>query len=122
SADLAPLVSFMPALSSYVRTWRLLCKAYTEFVRDDALTLAAAFAFYTSLSLAPLLILFVWIGSLVGPHAQEDLSTQIDSLIGAEAGSGIRSIIQNSGRHPVLTSISGIVSFIILITTATGVF
>src|SRR5690348_13068665 len=42
----------------------LLKQTISKFMRDDALTLAAAMAFYTLLSLAPLLVLAVAVAGL----------------------------------------------------------
>jgi membrane protein len=112
----------MPATSAISRVWKVSRGAYTEFLRNDAFTLAAALAFYTTLSLAPLMVLLVWIGTLLGYGMKEDLSTEIDALIGSEAGASIRSIMEHSSSHPVLGSISGAISFLVLLATATGVF
>ena len=100
----------------------LLRGAFAQFQEDDALTLGAALAFYAILSLAPLLVILIWVGTLLSSRAQETLSREIISLIGAEAGEGIRSIIEHSGRHPVLGSVSGIGSFIMLVIGAIGAF
>src|SRR5262245_38969681 len=111
----------MPGTSTISRVLQVSRGAYSGFVRDDAFTLSAALAFYTTLSLAPLLVLLVWIGTLLGYRMQEDLSTEIDALIGPDAGAGLRAILEHSGRHPLLGSVSGIISFVILLATATGV-
>lgn len=89
---------------------------------DDALTLGAAFAYYAILSLGPLLIILIWLGTLLSDHAQETLAAEAVSLMGAEAGAAIRSIMEQSHKHAVLGNISGIISFVMLLIGAIGAF
>jgi len=93
-----------------------------EFVADDALTLGAAFAYYAILSLGPVLIILIWIGAMLSDHAQETVATQAVALMGAEAGAAIRTIMEQSHKHAVAGSVSGIISFVMLLVGAVGAF
>ncbi len=76
--------------------WRLLKDIYDGFTGDSIMRLSAALAFYTSLSLAPLvLIVLALLGSLYGADAaREALLTHIRNLIGAEGGKVIRTVVR----------------------------
>lgn len=93
-----------------------------NFSKHDVLTLAAALAFYTALSLAPLLIITLYCVSLLGENSQQELMAQLQGLLGQQATEAIKSIIESSEERPHLGSIAGLISTIFLIFTASGVF
>lgn len=105
-----------------MKIFRLFRRALAAFVQDDAISLGAALAFYSALSLAPLLVILIWIGTLLGKNTQNNLTAEIVSLVGPEAGSSVQSIIEHSQEHPELGSMSGIISLVMLFVGATGVF
>lgn len=109
-------------------------EAAFDFLEDDALTQAAAVAYYTALSFAPLLVLTVLIvGSLLGSDTKEKLVDELKSLMGAGAGESVEQILQaqeqqdqpnaaqqiQGGGFDILTGIFGLVA---LIYSASGVF
>lgn len=96
--------------------------ALSNFSKHDVLTLAAALAFYTTLSLAPLLVIVLSIASLMGQHSQQQLIGQIHALLGDQAATAIDAIIDSSKERPELRSAAGIMSMILLLFTAGGVF
>lgn len=97
-------------------------EAWCAFSEDDAFTLSASVAFYAALSLAPLLVIVVWISTLLGDDGKSALTDEIVHLAGYQAGASIKSIIDHSQERPVLGSISGMASFFMLIVGATAVF
>lgn len=100
----------------------ILRETYQNFFDDDALTLAAALAFYSALSLAPLLIILFWMASFLGEKTQQDLVTQIVGLIGEQAGQTIKSIVDNADKRPSLGNLAGVISMGALAFSAAGVF
>lgn len=101
---------------------RALSAVASGFAKHDIMTLSAALAFYTALSLAPLLVITLSLASLLGENSQAQLVDQIRGALGSEAAQSIDSIIQNSQEKPKLGSIAGIISTIVLLFTASGVF
>ncbi len=93
-----------------------------HFHKHDVLTLAAALAFYTTLSLAPLLVITLSFASLLGKDAEAQLVNQIHNLLGDQAAVAIDAIIQSSHDEIEASTIAGILSILFLIFTAGGVF
>jgi membrane protein len=108
-----------PTLSAILDT---AIAAAKDFGRDEALTQAAALAFYAALSFAPLLILLLWVSSVLGPDAQAMLIEQIRALAGQGAGEAVADVIANAEQAPSLGSFSALVSLGALLFSATGVF
>ena len=79
------------------------------FNRHDLTTLAAALAFYTALSLAPLLLITVSILGILGGESQAQLVAQIQSMIGEQAGETIKVVIEGANERHDLTKIGGII-------------
>ncbi len=102
--------------------WRILVRSVKDFFRDDAMTLAAALAFYAGLSLAPLIVLLLWASSFLGPETREKVIDQAVSMVGAKAGEGIRGITEAAEANPNAGTIAGIIGLATLAMSATGVF
>lgn len=94
-----------------------------EFVDDEAELLAGALAFYTVVSLAPLLVLVVALaGTIFGREAvQAELVEQAHAFVGATAAQSIASVLDNAQR-PRLESFQAIVGIAVLVWGATRVF
>lgn len=75
----------------------LLKETFTEWQQDKVPILAAALAYYTIFSIAPLLLLVIaLVGFIVGERiAQEEVIQQLESLIGSESAASVQAIIQN---------------------------
>jgi len=76
---------------NYKTIWSVLRETFDAWNEHEAPRLGAALAFYTILSLAPLVILAIAIAGLIFGHstAQSQLLGQVDSMIGrqgSEAG------------------------------------
>ena len=93
-----------------------------RFVEADVMTQAASLAFYTLLSLAPLLVLLLWLTASLYPPAQQTLIEQIGSLAGPSVAEVARTVITNASAQPDLGSFAGIWSLILLFIGATVVF
>lgn len=103
-------------------TYRLLRRTVEEFIHDDVLTLAAALAFYSALSMAPLLVILIWAAGSMGEDMQAGLVAELVELIGEEGGQAINVIVDNAQQRPDLRSIAGLISIGVLVFSATTVF
>ena len=66
-------------------TYNLVRAVVRGFNEHDVMSLAAAVAFYTLLSFAPLVLLLVTIGSLVGEVAKSDMVKRFYEQFGPQA-------------------------------------
>src|SRR6185312_16263582 len=94
----------------------------TKFVADDTTTLAASLAFYTALSMAPLLILFVAISSRLDPNLQQELIAEINEIAGFEAAKAVSAVIHSAKSEPHLTSLAGFLGVGTLVLSASLIF
>src|SRR5262249_16522678 len=78
--------------------WRLMVQAFNEWSDAKAPTLGAALAYYSILSLAPLLILVLAIASLifVQDAAQGHLVDQIKGTFGERSAAALQDMLKNS--------------------------
>lgn len=78
--------------------WMLLKTTISQWRQDRASLMAAALAYYTVFSLAPLLVIAIALaGSIFGEKAAKgELVTQIQSLIGKDAAELIQAAIENA--------------------------
>ncbi len=93
-----------------------------RFTEIDILTQAASLSFYALLSLAPLLVLLLWLTASLYPTAQEALITQIDQLAGNSAATVAKTILQNATAQPTFGTLAGLWSTLLLFIGATAVF
>ncbi|MGD1910543.1 MAG: YihY/virulence factor BrkB family protein [Rivularia sp. (in: cyanobacteria)] len=102
---------------------KLLKQIFKEWQKDKASRLAAALAYYTVFSLAPLLIIAIAIaGSIFGEEAARgEIVGQIQGLVGQQGAEIIETAIENANQ-PDVSSFASIVSIIALLFGASGVF
>jgi membrane protein len=102
----------------------LLKDTIKEWLEDDAPQLAAALAFYSILSLVPLIIITLAItGFFFGEEAARgELVNQIDGLVGSEAAKGIQEILASTAREEKTGIIATIFGVITLLVGASGIF
>jgi membrane protein len=93
-----------------------------RFVETDLLAQAASLAFYALLSLAPLLVLLLWLTASLYPSAQQQLIEQIGQLAGSSAETVADTVIGNASRQPGVGSLAGLWSTVLLFIGATAVF
>ncbi|HCF30227.1 MAG TPA: ribonuclease BN [Cyanobacteria bacterium UBA11049] len=101
----------------------LLKETFAEWNNDKASRLAAALAYYTVFSLAPLLIIAIAIaGAVFGEEAARgEIVAQIQGLVGKEGAQFIETAIENASK-PEAGSIASIVSVVVLLFGASGLF
>jgi membrane protein len=95
-------------------------KAWSE---DHATRLASSLAYYTLLSLAPLLILAIALAGLfLGEEAaRNQIANQVTRVTGEEAGRGIQQVILHADK-PGTTRLSSVIGGVVLLFGASGVF
>ncbi|MBE9118707.1 YihY/virulence factor BrkB family protein [Lusitaniella coriacea LEGE 07157] len=94
-----------------------------EWQEDKTSRLAAALAYYTVFSLAPLLIIAIAIaGAIFGEEAARgEIVGQIQGLVGLEGAKVIEAAIENANK-PDVSSVASLLSVIALLFGASGVF
>lgn len=109
--------------SAMKKLWQLLRQTISASLEDKVPKLGASLAFYTALSIAPLLVIALGIaGYFLGEQAARgEISRQLDLLIGEQGGKAIQDMIA-SARQPSTGTIATILSLATLIFGATGVF
>ena len=97
--------------------------SFQGFSNDNASSMGAALAFYSLLSMAPLLVLVITVAGLfIGrDHAQEVLMTQLSGLLGDTGAEGV-SVLLKSASTQKDGMIQTAISFVVLMLGATTVF
>ena len=101
----------------------LLKETLREWREDGAPRLAAALAYYTTFSLAPILVLMIAIAGLVGGReaAQTQTMAQVEDLLGAEGGEFVEGMIE-SASQPETGLTATLLGAVTLLFGALGVF
>ncbi len=105
------------------RVFAFLKQVFTDFIDDKAMKFSASLSYYTVFSIAPFLAIIISIGGFFfGREAiQGELYPQIHQLVGDAAALQIQQMITSihlSGKG----FFAAVVSFIVLIVGATGIF
>lgn len=103
---------------------RLIKGTIAEWQEDNVPVLAAALAYYTVFSLAPLLLIAIAIaGSVFGEEAARgELVRQIQGLVGKEGAEAVQSMIENANKPGSGGAIATIIGVVLLMFGASGVF
>jgi membrane protein len=102
--------------------WRVVRQTAAGFSSDELMTRAAALAFYSALSFAPMLVLLLWIAASLRPEWQAELVDTASSLVGPRAAEAVRLVIDNAGERPVFGSWAGLFSVAVTLVGASLVF
>ena len=103
--------------------WLLLKETFSEWSEDKASRLAAALAYYTIFSIAPLLIIAIAVAGLAFGQeaARGQLDRQIQGLVGQQSAELIQTMVESASKPT-----SGIIATVIAIATilfgASGLF
>ena len=103
--------------------FELLKATFKEWQEDKAARLAAALAYYTAFSIAPLILLAIVIAGLVFGEqaAQGAIFAQLQGLLGQEGAGMLETAVQNS-RKPGASAVSAVVGLVTLVWSASNVF
>ena len=108
--------------------WQMLKDTFSEWTEDKVPRLSAALAFYTMLSLAPLLIILAKIISFVmnvvanKKGGQDVVTNYITSVSSPQTAEAITQIFKQDAAQPSRGMLASIISLIILLISASGVF
>ena len=107
----------MPNLLDLIRN------TFREWKEDNAARLAAALAYYTTFSLAPMLVLVIAIAGLVGGReaAQTQVMGQVRDLIGVQGSDFVESMIVSASR-PATGLLATLIGTVTLLFGALGAF
>lgn len=110
-------------MKNVVIFWKLIKFSFEDFVEHNSLKLSASLSYYTTFSIAPILIIIISVaGIFFGVEAvQGRIYHQLNGLIGNEAALQIQTIIKNV-ESPQNNRGGAIVGLIILVIGASGVF
>jgi membrane protein len=103
--------------------WQLIKETAESWVDHHAPRLAAALAYYTLLSIAPLVVIAIAIAGFVFGEsaARGQISTQLGVIVGAQAAKGIEAVIANA-RSPASGMASTAIGVLVLLFGASAVF
>lgn len=118
--DSPPPTGFSALAARFRRSWA--GWLVQRFLEHDVLALAAALSFYTTLSLAPLVVLVLWVTTALYPDAQEEFFRQVGLLVGPEVEGTTRLIVANAERRPGIGSFAAIAGTGALLFSASVVF
>jgi len=105
------------------RAWQVLKETATGWDEDNVARLAASLAYYTLLSVAPLIILAVAVAGLAFGQvaAREHIGGELARVVGAGAAGAIQSIAKNA-HTPGTGVFSIVIGVLVLLFGASGVF
>ena len=103
--------------------WSMLRQTLAKWNEHEAPRLGAALAFYTILSLAPLMILVIAIVSVFFGHstAQAQILNQVENMIGPQGAEAVKAMIEH-GQEPASGAIASLIGVVTLLFGASGVF
>jgi membrane protein len=103
---------------------RLIRETYSEWKEDNVPLHAAALAYYTIFSLAPLLLIAIAVaGAAFGEEAARgELVSQVQGLVGKEGAIAIQAMIENASQPGSGGVLSTVIGFLLLMLGASGVF
>ncbi len=121
--DIEQAMKAISLRSGPAQLWRLLQQAASGWVDDGAPSMGAALAFYTLLSMAPLLVLVITLSGLVVGReaAQALLFGQLHGLLGETGAQGVKSVLDAAHGEKDGLLAAGI-GLAVLLLGATSVF
>lgn len=113
----------MPAMANTLQTIKAVIRqTVSGFGDDEAMTRAAALAFYTALSFAPMLVLSLWLVSMFDADLQSRFTEGLTELVGEQAAGTADLVIENARDRPDIGNIAGLVSIGVTLFAASMVF
>ncbi|HET6423597.1 MAG TPA: YihY/virulence factor BrkB family protein [Planctomycetaceae bacterium] len=102
---------------------RLFYQTWIEWNEDNVPRLGAALAFYSALSIAPLLVISLRVAAYFfgDDAARGEIEHQMDSMIGDQGAEAIQAMLQNA-NHPENGTFATVFSVVMLLFGASGVF
>ena len=109
--------------SMLAQIWRVIQRSAANWIFHDAPRLGASLAFYTILSMSPLVLLAVAIAAMAFDRAaaQNELLYQAEEMVGIHGRNMIQGIL-DSAKQPAAGVIGSVISILTLLFGASGVF
>jgi len=103
--------------------WELIKQTAASWSEINAPRLGASLAFYTLLSIAPLLVVCIGIAGMIfgAKAAQDQISAQIGNVVGWQNAETLQSLLKNASK-PAAGITAAVVGFLTLLFGASGVF
>src|SRR6266436_8010122 len=97
-ADESERTSPEVSANKLIAAWQLVRLTFVEWWNDDTFELAAALAFYTIFSIAPVLLIAVGVASffLAPETATNRIVGEMEKMIGAQGANAVRQVIESS--------------------------
>jgi membrane protein len=98
-------------------------QTFSDWIAHDAQTMGASLAYYTVLSLAPLIVVATAIAGLVFSHdaVTGQLTYQLRDMVGSAGAEVIQNIVKNA-KSPFTGVVASVIGLITLLFGASGVF
>lgn len=92
-----PATRELPA-NKFVAAWQLVKATFVEWWNDNTFELAAALAFYTTFSIAPVLLIAVGVASffLAPETATNRIVGEVQKMVGSQGAHAVRQVIESS--------------------------
>ena len=103
--------------------WMLVKDTFVQWSEDNPFQLAAALAYYTLFSMAPLLLIAIAVAGLVFGRevSQNQIIGVIEDLVGVQSARAIQAIIESAGQRPDSGFFASAIGMIFLLLGAGGV-
>ncbi|MGA9340732.1 MAG: YihY/virulence factor BrkB family protein [Rhodanobacteraceae bacterium] len=102
--------------------WRILKRTASGFSDDELMTRAAALAFYSVMSFAPLLVLLIWIAASLGGAWQARIVSSLNGLLGPRASEAVHLVLANADARPGIGNWAGLIGLAVTLISASAVF
>ena len=110
-------------MSEFFKTARHTIRlAASSFNDDELMTRAAALAFYSALSFAPLLVLLIWGLSLLHSGWDQRLIASLTGMVGPRAADAVKNVMDNAKERPHVGNIAGLIGLVVTMMGASAVF
>jgi membrane protein len=96
--------------------------AVAGFGDDELTTRAAALAFYSALSFAPMVVLLLWALAALRPQWQGELIASLGNMVGKQGADAVQLVIQNARSRPALGNLAGLIGLGVTLFSASAVF
>jgi len=108
---------------NYKTIWTILRQTFSNWNEHEAPRQGAALAFYTILSLAPLVILVTAMLALIFGHstAETELLSQVEGLVGYQGSDAVKAVIEQA-QKPSSGALASVFGLLTLLFGASGVF
>lgn len=104
------------------RLSKVLHEVLLGFSDHELLTRAAALAFYSAFSFAPVLLLLLWLVSIISPDWNNQLVATLTSIMGSGASAIAELVIRSAQDNPRLRHLYGGIGLVVTIFSALAVF